>query len=771
MSISTTPKKVAFRPQSRLISLLGEQLISDQAVGLIELVKNAYDADATCVDIQLLSLTNPTTTSIIIRDNGTGMTRDDIEQKWLSPAVSHKEKQKKNRQRTPLGRLPIGEKGVGRFATHQLGRQFQLVSRSGLEPEVVVQINWDDFDRGDTFLDDIPVMLYEREPLLFTDSTTGTYLNMLQARNPWNEPLVAKVQSTLRRLQSPHKDEHTADFQITFRCPDFPAYEDLGNSDILDHAHYVFRGLVTDDGRLDYEYVCHHPDLPERESRDDDYDLLPAAVGEMDKSTEKYPPFYINLYVWDRTPEYLNRSGVSRTDLDAMAGVSIFRDRLRVLPYGEAGNDWLDLDKERINNMSGRIGNQQVVGFIEVSQEETSGLRDKTNREGLIDTADFRNLRALVRAAINVFTTMWLQDRPDGRKRSKPRLPDISVNSLGTARTIAEKVSTTASDDIVVPIEAPPHIPSTINNNDVPPPVQISTLSTTTSMQAQIEQPQVSTPARPIPAVPVAMPEANPTTLLTQRQAMNQLLTHLQDAAVYQQTHETDAARKEHNLMHLAATGMAAERVTHEFGRQVGAALRALQVLRGHMSADGEAMQAIYTLEACLGTLRNEFRVLAPYEAGWRTQRTATVSVGEAARLAFMLNQELIDTTGIITNIQGNDFEIVARSASLVQILDNLVHNACIWLEGWKGTRCITILLNSDEHDVTIADTGPGIPLYMYEDIFQPFVTLRNGGRGLGLYITQELLRSMHGSIALKQPSEESQGAQFVLQFPTSDMI
>ncbi len=106
------PLHVVFRPQARLLSLLGEQLISDQAVGLIELVKNAYDADATRVEIELLGLAKPETTRIAIRDNGFGMTRQDVEQKWLSPAVSHKERQKKARQRTPLGRLPIGEKGV-----------------------------------------------------------------------------------------------------------------------------------------------------------------------------------------------------------------------------------------------------------------------------------------------------------------------------------------------------------------------------------------------------------------------------------------------------------------------------------------------------------------------------------------------------------------------------------------------------------------------------------------------------------------------------------
>src|SRR5438445_7596244 len=91
---SDSLRTLSFRPRARLVSVLGEHLISDQAVGLIELVKNAYDADATEVKVQLLGLSNPETTTVIVSDNGTGMTMADIETKWLSPAVDHKERDK-----------------------------------------------------------------------------------------------------------------------------------------------------------------------------------------------------------------------------------------------------------------------------------------------------------------------------------------------------------------------------------------------------------------------------------------------------------------------------------------------------------------------------------------------------------------------------------------------------------------------------------------------------------------------------------------------------
>jgi signal transduction histidine kinase/anti-sigma regulatory factor (Ser/Thr protein kinase) len=636
-----------FRPRARLLALLGEQLISDQAVGLIELVKNAYDADATRLDVELYALTTPETTRITLRDNGFGMTRDDIAQKWLSPAVDHKERQKKQEQRTPRGRLPIGEKGVGRFAVHQLGRQFQLVSRKADAPEVVFQVNWDDFDSGDVYLDNVPVTLLEREPQIFTGTETGTLLVIAQARTEWTEGLVKKVHRALRRLQSPH--QQILDFTITLRCPDYPAYEQISSSDILERAHYVFRGHVDASGWLDYAYRALHPAVPARQVADDNCNLISMANREMASfGTNGCGPFYVTFYVWDRTQEYLAQSGIARADLDAMAGVSLFRDSLRVLPYGEAGNDWLDLDRERINDPSKRIGNQQIIGFVEVNQVETPGLRDKTNREGLIDNIAFRDLRALVRATMNVFTSQWIKDRPTNHTR-----PRALVSALHQARALTSAVAETARDDVVVQVPRP------------------------SAEQAPHARPGNGTPPAP-EQVPLFPEPDEPSPLITQRQAVREIQEHLKQAAIYQDQSETDAEQRTQILMHLASTGMVAERVAHEFGRQVHAALDAVGKLRHLGRGDSEVSQAIRTLDATLGTLRNEFRVLAPYEIGWRIQRTATISVAEATTLALKLNEHLIEQADITTEIVGDDFAVAARPASLVQVFDNLIHNACV---------------------------------------------------------------------------------------------
>jgi HSP90 family molecular chaperone len=138
--------ELQFRPRARLVSILGEHLISDHAVGLIELVKNAYDADATDVTVEILNTNDPTCTTVLVRDNGSGMSIEDIRLRWLSPAEDHKEQEKRASRRTQLGRPPIGEKGVGRFAVHELGRTLEMVTRTSDAREIVVYVDWDEFD-------------------------------------------------------------------------------------------------------------------------------------------------------------------------------------------------------------------------------------------------------------------------------------------------------------------------------------------------------------------------------------------------------------------------------------------------------------------------------------------------------------------------------------------------------------------------------------------------------------------------------------------------
>ena len=703
--LPSDPLQLSFRPRARLISVLGEHLISDQAVGIIELVKNAYDADATEVDVELRGLTSAKTTTVIIRDNGFGMTRDDIESKWLSPAVEHKERDKRENRRTGLGRLPIGEKGVGRFAVQQIGRKLELITRATNAPEIVLPVEWDRFENGEMFLDSMTVTVQEREPAVFAGARTGTLLRIEGARSQWTRQLLEKVHRTLRRLQSPLKDKETR-FRVTLRCPDFPEYENIDPSDILDRAHYEFQALVEDDGQCDFEYHCRHPALPNRGTSGSE-NLVPLSSKELQGTEPRCGPFWVNLYVWDRTKNYLAESGISARELTAQCGVSLFRDGLRVLPYGEPGDDWLLLDQERIQDPSGRIGNNQVIGLIQVLQERNLRLRDKTNREGLIENEAFLDLKAMTRAAIRLFISYWKKDRPREESTVTGR-----HGSLAAAKGVATALKRTASEEVQVDIPAGSVIRTdTTDGNDGP------------SVDVEGDQ-----------------------TTVTQKEAVEILIENLDGATASAKEKEQRAAR----LLTLAATGLAAERVVHEFGRQVSASLKALADIRrgGRDARNGRALEV---LEACLATLRSEFRILAPYETIDRAERAREFSIWDAAELALTINGHLIRDDKIEARVEGREFRFRGRPAAIVQVLDNLVHNSCYWLATVPADRQRRLLITIDpkERRIVIADNGPGVHEAARSHLFEPFFTMRAGGTGLGLYISSEITRRLSGRIAL----------------------
>lgn len=600
-----------------------------------------------------------------------------------------------------------------------------MVTRKAGESEIVVEIDWDGFDRTDDYLDGIPVHVVERDPIVFTDDRAGTQLCIFRPRSPWTEKLLRKVYRSLRRLQSPLAEEEQR-FAVRFRCPEFPELESIDPTDILPKAHYEFRALVQSDGRCDLEYYCKHPAMQGRQASAEDVNLVPLAGDELTGKQPRCGPFWLNLYVWDRSKDYLQASEVSRRELDAMCGVSLFRDGLRILPYGEPGDDWLLLDQERIQAPAERIGNNQVIGLVQFDQASNLQLRDKTNREGLIENDAFLDVRALVRAAIRQFLKYWKNDRPPNRdSRSRPGRGDIAG-----ARAVATALQNTVRDDVavVVPSDAIPR-----DGQD-----------TTVQQRADL-----------------------PPQIVSQRKAVQLILEHIDgtEQSIRERDHKLDT------LLQLAATGIAAERVVHEFGRHIIAAEEALALLRAS-GGSGAVVSTLGKIDIALATLKSEFRILAPYEMAGPPPRARRTHIREIAELALELNGALAARAGILSGVAGDDWEATLKVTPLLQILDNLVHNACSWVatNPRVGTRRVEIVLDSRHGRVFVADTGPGVEDEVAPHVFEPFFSMKAGGKGLGLYISAELASSLGGLLRLATTDEAGRfapwasGAVFVLE-------
>ncbi len=379
---------VKWRPKARLIRTIGDEIVSSPKVALLELVKNAYDADATRVMIRLSGAHyGETPQRLEILDDGTGMTRDVILDDWLVPATPSK----KRRTRTPRGRRVLGEKGVGRFAAARLGSKLEMVTRAAeSHEEIVVRVDWDAFANDEAFLDEIPIELEERDPQVFVGGGNspchGTLVRISDLAFKWDKDFEASIVGSLERLVSPFTD--LADFTIVLDQDG--AVTEIQPSEIVRNPMYQLRGRVGPDGRYEIELT-----LPDG-----------AKVCESGTVQGEFTcgPFSLEIRAWDRDPdslrpfaERLNRSVEEiRHALDLHCGISVYRDGFRVLPYGERGNDWLGLDLRSRLAPTTRFANNQVVGIVEVSADDNPALLDQTNREGIRDSKEFREFRMAI---------------------------------------------------------------------------------------------------------------------------------------------------------------------------------------------------------------------------------------------------------------------------------------------------------------------------------------------------------------------------------------
>jgi len=400
-----------------VLQLLGDELIGSPRLAVFELVKNAYDADADEVIVRL-ELGESGSPTITITDDGEGMSLDVLRSVWLVPGDDHRRRQRQGRRRSARHhRLPLGEKGLGRFAVHKLGSRITLTTRALDCDECVVDVDWNELI-AKPFLDEAPVTILVRPPAVFTGATTGTRIEVSELRPPgWTRREVRSLYNQMTSICSPF--EGAGEFRAVLQVPGREYWiEDLPDfAAILERAMWRFR-FRLDAGRLDCTYEFRPAGgfnlQPRTVTKTGEPLQLPSSAGDSRgdlkvvadaATTRDIGSLTGEFYVFDRDREVLRRLGSTRlmTDyLDQNGGVRVYRDGIRVYNYGEPGDDWLGLDLRRVNVPTRRISRNIVLGAVHLSLADSDGLREKTNREGFIDNDARARLRRIVLGALGV---------------------------------------------------------------------------------------------------------------------------------------------------------------------------------------------------------------------------------------------------------------------------------------------------------------------------------------------------------------------------------
>jgi signal transduction histidine kinase len=722
--------KLRFRPRARIIRTIGDQLISGPEAAVIELVKNAYDADATSVTLKFFPPLQAGRGRITVQDDGHGMTLSDIQDKWMEPATTSKV----GSRRSPGSkRVMMGYKGIGRFAAAKLGGRMALNSiseREGERIEVLIpELDWSIFD-GDTYLSDIAIDFYI-EP---TTGPTGTLLEILDLSETWTEAKINRLLLELRRLISPLQQHGDADaFDIfldlsecTVATAGFDGRELLGPGNLdtvngekaadlfkvqpfplLTACDYELTGAFDAGGAFTGTFRNRRAGTgPET------VELTAALEGE----EEPCGPFGVRLFLFDREAETIKNTmkeaGLgdltatrARQILDEIAGVAIYRSGFRIRPYGDPDNDWLTLDRRRVQNPSLHIGHNQVAGYVTVEDQETSRLEERSSREGFEQNGAFRRLTRLVELLLT---------RVVEPKRFQFR------SKAGISRT------------------------KNVTYDEVR---QLSELKKLRVLARKFE------PAERVEAEALIDAQSS---LLTSR------IDQLEDRARV--------------LEAKSSLGAILAEVLHEgtqpaaYVAATGARLRGLYPdllgVRGPRvdAAKSEFEKKLPLVAESGAKLVTLFRNLKPL-AGGRRGPPKAFNLVSTIRSAI----DLFLNHGVSIQIDNPDkvTDMIGYPEDLATALVNLVGNSIYWLADARTPEpAIRISLKAlpAEAAILVEDNGPGVKEEFAESIFDVAFSLRQGGTGLGLNIAREALARSDGTLAFHP--DFVGGARFEIRFP-----
>lgn len=434
--------KLPMRPRARLMLLLGEQLIRDETIAVFELVKNAYDADATRVRIKMSDVEEEEGGRIIVEDNGYGMNWKTVTTVYLEPGTDYRAKQRKSkRPKTPrFKRLPLGEKGIGRFAAHRIGQEVRMVTRYKGQKEITVKIDWDEFIDAD-YLDEVEIHVRERTPKVFTGRKTGTRIDIRRLKGIWTRRKLRNLHRSINAICSPFESPSEFKAELSVE-PDYGYFEGLMDiEDVLKSALFRASGIIRN-GKMRYEYQF----LPSRGmkhvrsrrvERITDIMLIEEAKGR-NLDELGIGPIEIDLRIFDRTPIIMKliTSDVKglREFLDMNGGIRVYRDGVRVYDYGEPDNDWLNLGGRRINVPVEKISNNIVIGSVSLKSNKSPSLVEKTNREGFVETVEYDIFKQAVLDAIAHFEAERNKDKTRLRKAFEKATSDIVISSIESIR-------------------------------------------------------------------------------------------------------------------------------------------------------------------------------------------------------------------------------------------------------------------------------------------------------------------------------------------------
>ncbi len=420
-----------FRFSSDILRRLGEELNPSVEQGIIELAKNSYDADATEFKVTLHNVEKPGG-SLVITDNGMGMDPAALKDGWLVIGQSRKAGMK----RTPSGRIPAGYKGLGRLAALRLGSSTSVITRpsSHKQHQHELHIDWKAFDKA-LLVEDVKLSISTEKRS--SRMPSGTEIRIENLRSSISRAEVRRLARALILLGDPFGDTKKS-FKPVLVAPEFEDIAKIVATRYVVDADYHLRASLDARGRASAKVVdWKGKELFKVTHRD-------LAVG---RGGEPYkcPPVQFDFWAFLlRKETFLGRTSKLqdiRAWIEAVGGVHLYQNDLRVSPYGNAGNDWLEINLRRAQSPEERPSTNNSIGKIMVL-DESFKLIQKTDRSGFIETEGFRELKYFAQDSLEWMARRRIdvaEKRREQQKRQAPSKVQKAKEQLEVAINIAPK--------------------------------------------------------------------------------------------------------------------------------------------------------------------------------------------------------------------------------------------------------------------------------------------------------------------------------------------
>ncbi|MCR9063038.1 MAG: ATP-binding protein [Cytophagales bacterium] len=720
------------RPAARLIHTIGSDLIGDSYAALVELVKNSYDADATKVDIvfKYTEIDNEQALIISIKDDGHGMDFDTVINKWLVPATDDKLKRKVSKKGS---RILQGRKGIGRFAASILGQEMTLstVDENGEKSEAV--IDWRIF-KTDEFLENIELLIEKKE----TQEPSGTdiliiakdekYEEIVIDENGdeeviektdsklsyWNKDSLEHLINELRKLISPFEESIEDEFKINLSFENSPFQEidekiTIDTYPIIKYYDYRIFGTISNDGTASLEFENNiNPEAVQKEKISQKFEL---------SGNNKYCGLIkVDFRVFDREPDaidnlinkglinpvskkYMGKNDARRL-LNEVYGVNVYKNNFRIRPYGNGGVDWLDLDKDRIQNFTLKISNNQIVGFVTIQSEEKSGLEEKSARDGLKENEYYFGLKELAQKALFELETRRLAYRIKSEKsRGKPTKVQDTINSLFSLAEVKSSIGKKLSE-FKIDKKAIDEIDNILTKEE--------------AKKAELKE------------------EIEKTIAIYQGQAT---LGKIVNFILHEGRKPLQFFNSETKVMERYLKFYRAKPTEEDYEQLV-------------KSINGFKINSKF-----ISTL---FKRISPL-AKQKREKKSDFSVIRVIDESLDVFKSSIEEANIEIDIVGDEkVEIFGWSEDLYIALTNLIENSIYWLGISKTDEkkiVIEVIQNNDSVIIDYKDTGPGLTDLEIESgaIFEPGYSKKIDGTGLGLAIAGEASDRLNGELSARK--------------------